>query len=265
MRAIANHLSSVPGRKSVIWIAGSFPGAAASFAYSGISVYPVDLAGVIPPNALRRDTRPLPERTLVERTVARNSGGIAFVDNDVRGAIDQAMKDSEAGYTLGFYPDRTPDGMNPLKIEVTRKGIEAGYSNAYSSIAKSDRGAGIENAHSSPLDATQIPLDVRLQRQGEGWSLTVEIDPAEITLPDRKGGLDIVLRQISATGAALATVRRPVDLQFDEMRYRAFLSNKQPLSLAIPNPTPGLATLRLVVGDRISGRVGSITIPVRDR
>jgi hypothetical protein len=122
VRAIANHLASVPGRKSVIWIAAIFPGAAAALAYSGISIYPVDLAGVIPQNALRRDTRSLPERTLFERTVARNSGGIAFVDNDVRGAIDQAIKDSEVSYTLGFYPDRTPDNMNPLKIEVKRQG-----------------------------------------------------------------------------------------------------------------------------------------------
>ena len=37
VRAIANHLASVPGRKSVIWFAGMFPGAAAALAYSGIT------------------------------------------------------------------------------------------------------------------------------------------------------------------------------------------------------------------------------------
>ena len=263
VRAIANHLASVPGRKSVIWIAGMFPGAAAALAYSGITVYPVDLTGVIPPNALRRDTRPLPERTLFERTVARNSGGIAFVDNDVRGAIDQAIKDSEVSYTLGFYPDRTPDKMNPLKIEVKRRGLEAGYSNAYSGISKSDRGAGIENALSSPLDATQA-THVRLRRQGEGDAF-LEVDPAEITLPNRKGGLDIGLCQISAQGWCWRPPEARTIWKFDDARYRAFLNTKHILSVALPNPTPGLATLRLVVGDRESGRIGSITVPVPQR
>jgi VWFA-related protein len=69
--AIAKHLAGAPGRKSVIWIAGYFPPVAGRLAYAGISVYPVDLMGVLTPASLRRDTRPLPERTLVERTIAR--------------------------------------------------------------------------------------------------------------------------------------------------------------------------------------------------
>jgi hypothetical protein len=256
VQAIANHLSSAPGRKSVIWIAGVFPGAAAALAYSGITVYPVDLTGVTPQ---------LPARTQFERMVARNSGGIAFVDNDVRGAIDQAMKDSDASYTLGFYPDRTPDGMNPLKIEVNRKGLEVVYRKAYSATAKPDPRTGIEDALASPLDATQISLNVRLRKQGEGLSLSLEIDPADITLANWKGGLGIAMRQISVDGTVLGTTRSAIDLEFDEARYRAYVSSKHVLSLTIPKPAPGLATLRLVVGDRVSGRVGSIAIPIRQQ
>ena len=116
--------------------------------------------------------------------------------------------------------------MNPLKIEVKRRGLETGYSNAYWGISKSDRGAGIENALSSPLDATQISLHVRPRRQGEGWTLSLEVDPAEITLPNRKGGLDIGLCQISAQGLVLATTRSANDLEFDDARYRAFLNTE---------------------------------------
>jgi hypothetical protein len=222
----------------------------------------VDLTGVIPPTSQRKDTRPLPERTLFERTVARNSGGIAFVDNDVRGAIDQAVKDAEAGYTLGFYPDRTPDRLNALKVEVTRKGLDIGYHNAYSGVA-ADRRPGIDSALASPLEATGILLNVRLQKQGEGWTLSLELDPAEITVANGKGGLEMDLRQISATGLVLADTRNATNLEFDEARYRAFLNQKHVLNLAIPNPKSGVAKLRLAVEDRLSGRVGSITIPVR--
>lgn len=268
VQAIAKHLAGVPGRKSVIWIAGQFPPAAGALAYSGITVYPVDLTGVLGPMSLRRDTRPLPERTLMERTIARQSGGIAFVDNDVRGAIDQAMKDSEVSYTLGFYPDRTPDPMNALKVEVTRKALDVGYRSAYSGIAKSDsaRRTAVGDALASPLDATQISLLVHLAGQGGGWSLALELDPADIALENRngkqKGGLDIALRQFTVDGLALSTTVTKADLEFDEPQYRAFMNNKHPLSLALPDPPSGLVSIRLVVADRVSGRIGSLTIPI---
>jgi VWFA-related protein len=268
LKAIEQHLAGAPGRKSVIWIAGSFPAVAGRLASSGIVVYPVDLTGVLTPASLRRDTRQLPERTLVERTIARQSGGMAFVDNDVRGAIDQAIKDSEVSYTLGFYPDRTPDAMNSLKIEVARKGLDLGYRNAYSGIARPDskHGTLVGDALASALDATQISLHVHLTRRGEGWSLALDLDPADIALENRngrrKGGLDIALRQFTVDGLALSTTVTKADLDFDEPQYRAFVSDKHPLSLAIPEPPPGLVSIRLVVADRVSGRVGSLTIPV---
>jgi hypothetical protein len=217
---------------------------------------------------MRRDTRQLPERTLMERTIARQSGGMAFVDNDVRGAIDQAIKDSEVSYTLGFYPDRTPDAMNSLKIEVARKGLDLGYRNAYSGIARPDskHGTLVGDALASALDATQISLRVHLTKRGEGWSLALDLDPADIALENRngrrKGGLDIALRQFAVDGLALSTTVTKADLDFDEPQYRAFVNDKHPLSLAIPEPPPGLVSIRLVVADRVSGRVGSLTIPI---
>ncbi len=268
VQAIAKHLAGAPGRKSVIWIAGQFPAAAGSLAYSGITVYPVDLTGVLGPLSLRRDTRPLPERTLMERTIARQSGGIAFVDNDVRGAIDQAMKDSEVSYTLGFYPDRTPDPMNALKVAVTRKGLDVGYRSAYSGIAKSDsaRGTAVGDALASPLDATQISLLIHLARQGGGWSFALDLDPADVVLENRngrrKGGLDIALRQFTLDGLALSTTMTKTDLEFDEPQYRVFVNSKHSLSLAIPDPPSSLVSIRLVVADRVSGRIGSLTIPI---
>jgi hypothetical protein len=51
-------------------------------------------------------------------------------------------------------------------------------------------------------------------------------------------------------------------LAFDEARYRMFLSKKHVVNLTIPDPKPTLASIRLVVADRVSGRIGSITIPI---
>ena len=259
VRAIANHLAGVPGRKSVIWIASEIPGAAAAFVHDGIAVYPVDLSGTSPAS---------PQTTHFERTIAQQSGGIAFVHNDVRGAIDRAVKDSETSYTLGFYPDRTPERLNVLKIELKRKGLEAGYRAAYSGIAKSDttRETEIAGALASPLDATQISLHVHLTKRGEGRNVALELDPAEIELENRNsrwtGGLDIALRQMTTEGLALLTTMTTASLEFDEPRYRVFTSKKHVVNLTLPDPKPNLTAIRLVVADRVSGRIGSISIPI---
>lgn len=258
-RAIVQHLGSVPGRKSVIWIASEIPPAATTLAANGIAVYPVDLSGTSPSS---------PQTTYFERTIARQSGGMAFVHTNLRGAIDQAVKDSEISYTLGFYPDHTPDPMNALRVEVTRKGVDVGYRSAYSGVAKSDaaRGTAVGEALASPLDATQISLRVHLTRQGGGWNFSLEIDPADIALENRNGkrvgGLDIALRQFTVDGLALSTNVTKADLEFDEPKYRAFMNSKHPLSLAIPDPPSRLVSIRLVVADRVSGRIGSLTIPI---
>jgi VWFA-related protein len=260
IRAIANHLAGIQGRKSVLWIASEFPAAAAGLASAGIAVYPVDLSGT---------SASSPQVSQVERKIAQQSGGIAFVHSDLRGAIDRAVKDAEFGYTLGFYPDRAPDPMNALRIEVKRKGVDVGHRSAYSGIPKADtpRAAEIAGALASPLDATQISLNVHLSKQAAGWNIALELDPAEIMLEHANsrwtGGLDIALRQMTTEGLVLITTMTTAGLEFNEARYRVFMNKKHVVNLTIPDPSPSLATLRLVVADRVLGRVGSITIPVR--
>jgi VWFA-related protein len=260
VRSIANYLANVQGRKSVIWIASEFPGALSALAYAGIAVYPLDIGGTSPAT---------PQSTHIDRVIARQSGGIAFVHGNLRGAIDRAMKDSESTYTLGFYPDRAPDRINALKIEMTRKGLEVSYRNAYSGVAESDstRGKEIAAALASPLDATAISLRVRATKQGDTWNLALELDPADVALENRDGrrtgGLDIALRQFTAEGLVLATSMTTASLEFDEARYRTFMNDKHVVNLTIPDANPSLASIRLVVADRVSGRVGSLTIPIQ--
>jgi len=135
IEAIAKQMAGVPGRKDLIWISAAFPLAlnptltpeplyVGGPAYrrsqrsftsevdrttralnaANIAVYPVDPRGIVlvpdePPN-------PSPSGFATMELIAAQTGGVAFHDtNDIRGAISKALEDSEASYTLGFYPD----------------------------------------------------------------------------------------------------------------------------------------------------------------
>ena len=66
------------------------------------------------------------------RSLAEKTGGVAFVNtNDLRGAIDKAIADTDLTYTLAFYPDRVaPAGRHKLKVSLNRHGVDLLWENA---------------------------------------------------------------------------------------------------------------------------------------
>ena len=252
-RTIAGHLAEVPGRKSVIWIAGEFPPAAGILIGAGITVYPVGAHGVKP--TLVRDSA-------AERLIASRSGGVAFPDNDVRGAILQAIEDSQVTYTLGFYPDRRPGPMNQIVIRTSRPGIQLAYRPLYGGsppnpATGSRPSPSARAALESPLDATQIGLDVRLEeRPGVGWNIVAQFDPSAIAVENGAGVVDVLISQRGADG-------REFDLTATRATLRAdYVRQKHTLEITILRPRPEVTELRLAVADRISGRIGSVRIPL---
>jgi hypothetical protein len=157
---IANHLSSLPGRKNLIWLSGGFPlqiGTGSEKAMfdprreqrsfdpevehaikalndANVAIYPVDSRGLV------ADTRfdvtnakvdlkpklsmgPVVENQQTMSMLASATGGHAYFDtNDLAKAIRDAVDDSTLTYTLGFYPtNETFDGKFH-KIEVKTPG-----------------------------------------------------------------------------------------------------------------------------------------------
>jgi len=142
--AIANHLASVPGRKNLVWVSGSFPVAvglrAPSRKYStqdahdfegrleritralnqaDIAVYPVDARGLTTsvsfdaegplrgePQQGQEDTKEQdPNGFGSMDLLAERTGGRTFHNsNDLTAAVRQALVDGEISYSLAFYP-----------------------------------------------------------------------------------------------------------------------------------------------------------------
>ena len=301
IEAIAKQVAGVPGRKNLIWISAAFPlalkpatmpnptpnpstpgRAAVSRADSrtfvpeadriaralnaaNIALYPVDARGIVPiPD---ESPSPSPSGFDTMELIAAQTGGVAFHDtNNIHGAISQALEDSEAGYTLGFYPDsgRPDSSLHDLKVVVNRPGVEVRARKGY--IAAPERkptGPGrVAEALMSPLEESGIALSARLDRVHK--QLAIRIAGSDLAFDrdgDRwKGDLDVVFARQAADGHALAASEKLVHMKPTASEYETLL--ERGLSFTIPFPPPGAAQVRVVVLDRNSGRVGSLAIPL---
>jgi VWFA-related protein len=166
--AIASHLERVPGRKSLVWVSGSFPvwlgrdripvarpslsgeqdlwteinRLARALDRADLAVYPVDARGLMAPAEYQ------PERAAISRdmplvsssgfaamdTLAERTGGRAFSnENDLGRAFRAAVEDSRAAYRLGYEPshDAWNGKFREIRMAVKRPGVRLRYRTGY--------------------------------------------------------------------------------------------------------------------------------------
>lgn len=302
LTAIANHVANISGRKNLLWLTANLPFSGAAIARilarANIAAYPVDARGLLPrmpattwddaepsespaQHALGMDGSPAnsdqPVGVDAMQTMAEETGGRAFVNtNDLTGAIRKAVEDSEVTYTLGFYiePDALDGKFHELKVKVNRSGLDVRYPKGYFAFkdapaTKDELHNGLVAAIRSPLDASAIPLQIRVDRVNQpapnSLSLLGSIDIHDLQLAKhgetRTGALDITVVEQDQTGKVLLQTTNRVDLRFTEKQYAAILQSgihfRKPLK-----PQAGATTLRVVVEDPSTAEVGSLIIPL---
>ena len=143
IEAIANHVARIPGRKSLVWVSGSFPmtigfdgetlsqpgreqrsfreeleHAARALNQANMAIYPVDARGLMTsprfsaannsrfdPRSPMRDLNP--DQNVIDTMIVladRTGGRASYNTNDIGGAVGRALADGQYTYTLGFYP-----------------------------------------------------------------------------------------------------------------------------------------------------------------
>jgi VWFA-related protein len=118
--------------------------------------------------------------------LAHDTGGLVFRNtNDISGALQAAIKDSQSYYVLGYYPERKNwDGkFHAIKIEVANKDVKVRARAGYFAVdpAEWKKGSGEDEKHIIPselhvLAATGIVLDSRvLPPEQKGKPAVVEI------------------------------------------------------------------------------------------
>jgi VWFA-related protein len=322
LTAICNHVESVPGRKSLVWISGGFPlqielghiGNVERNTYSAedifrtslalnranISIYPIDVHGIEidsgvdpsmrgPGRARGTDTSFFARQNRLDsfRLLADRSGGVAFYgNNDINAGIRRAFDDGRYTYTIGFYPDHNKwDGkFREIKIKVQTSGVQLRYRKGYYAVPertapKDVVEADLQLAATSPLNSTSLGMVVVVTPvanlnatqnpsaatpTGRTLELRLTLDPKQFLLipsaDRRKGALDMMFLQTSATGAVLSAEKQHLDINFDE-KHLAYLSAAGMILLRHLTLSPQSSQLRIIVRDANSAALGSVAIP----
>ncbi len=302
LKAIADHVANIPGRKNLVWLSANLPFSAEAMAAilspAQIAAYPVDGRGLLPRNSLTQENdTPLGELGLPTEMNQENSsadsgqppgidsmqrladltGGRAFVNtNDLTGAIRDAVDDAAVLYSLGFYIDaHSADGkFHELKVQVRREGLTIRYPKGYLAAkdappTKDQNWKTVLTAVQSPIESSVIPLQAKVDRVNEplpnSLRLLCSIDVHNLRLVqagDLRKGA-VNVYVIQQDGVGKV-------LSQWTKTYDLQLSEKQYAALlksGMPfsqdvQPKAGVTTLRVLVEDPATSDIGSLIIPL---
>jgi VWFA-related protein len=226
LRMIADHVSSLPGRKNLIWVSGSFPFnlesnnlrrtadgdkipyatdaemALRALSSANMAIYPVDARGLFDPGPNGEGVNVVglvgPSNFGALQNLASRTGGRAYNGNDIMGSVRRTIDNSRVTYELGFYPQGVKwDGsFHALRVKVKRANVQVQARGGYfalpeSTIAPQTRGEMLREAALSPIAATGLRF--RVEAAGPAspgprkLALTVSFTARQLTFDEVNG------------------------------------------------------------------------------
>lgn len=199
--------------------------------------------------------------------LAQATGGRSFQrSGNVAGELNSVIADGHAAYLLSFAPDTPPDDKyHRLTVTVPeRHGLtlryRAGYLYTKEPATLKER---FRQAVWQPQDETEIGLSARWDHASEGAAISLDIAATDIGLAQQRGRwtgkLDVFLVQRDNTGTHATVKEETLVLDLKPETYQKVLHDGIPFAEYIPQKQSG--TVRIIVVDENSGRLGSVTLP----
>jgi VWFA-related protein len=258
-----------------------------------IALYPVDVKGLqvvgVPgpevrnpgTNYTRNTTWKNLDTQSTFQTFAAMTGGRAYYNsNDLVKGFRNAVSDSAEYYMLGYYLDRskTKAGWRKLAVKVKRDHVEvrarSGFFVTNATIdPENSRNNDIASALESPLDFSSLALMARWNKIEPGKEpgkkrVNYEMHLApDASLIDAADNNHVVIEFMSVAKTPEGKpVDQPTGQKVDAHLTPERLAAVQQLGLAYSGAlelAPGEYTVRFVVRDDLSGRVGSVAAPLK--
>jgi VWFA-related protein len=212
------------------------------------------------------------------KMLADMTGGRAFYNrNDISTAFEEARRESSVYYMLGYYldPADTAPGWRKLRVEVLRKGVHARCrSGFFVTQAPADpeaaRRTDIAQALQSPLEYTSLPVTLRwtgTEIRGEKRRVRFEaVLPPNTATVDEDDGNHVSLEFIAVARNDKGDDATHFDQNFEARLKPGAVAQIRTSGVTYRNLlelAPGEYLVRLVVRDTLSGRVGSVSAPLK--
>jgi len=292
LSAVATELSRVPGRKSLVWLTDGIPielgphrsdtgdfvdftpwlrQMSHAFDRSNVAIYPVRMVMIGSPESMSGPgTMGMGSIETLDQ-FAGMTGGRPDFGKDIAAAVRQAITDMRTSYQVGYYPPAENwDGkLHKLRLTCTRKGVRIQAKTSYYAWqdapgARAEQ--AIESALPTTFDAAEIGLRGSLWRNpnGEGVHVDAHIDARDIVLIHEGDVYNGELRLALAGYAGGKPMRGPVvpmDLHLSAQDRDKALQQGIPFAQDVTLPGQ-VEKIRVVVFDRGSNAIGSVTLPV---
>jgi VWFA-related protein len=258
-----------------------------------MSVYPVDVHGLgdLPGPATAPVKKPLPdpfthgqwlhaETNATFEAFAKATAGRAYLNqNGLASAMRQAVEDSSSYYLLGYYlhGENKSEGWRKLHVKVHRDGVHVlartGFFLKLLSTKTEDKSPdSMQAALDSPLEFTAIAMTAKWQeilpapeagKKKAIFTLTMPAGFAQVDESDRnRFAIDFWATARTPAGAPAGDIEQTMEGHFKPETYERFRNKGTDYRGAL-TVAPGEYTVRFVVRDRLSGRIGTVSAPLK--
>ena len=205
----------------------------------------------------------------VYREIADATGGQAFRRaSDIVTELNHVADDGRATYLLSFAPSAAADNKYhlitvkvPGKKKVTLR-YRTGFFYREEPSTIKDR---FKNAALEPGDATDIGVTADVVPGSNGHTVKLGIAATDLEIAQNDSlwtdKLDVFLVKREVNGMKAQITGQTMNLRLQPGSYQKYLKAGIPFDQAI-ELDPGVGSVRIVVLDENSGRMGSVTIPV---
>ena len=289
LEAITARLERLPGRKSIVWLSGSFPFSFKPHQHNSfnnflpisamdrmedtgriltdanIAIYPVAAGGL-------GSTEPAGLDLMME--LAEKTGGrVSFNTNALASRIQEAVDDSNMTYTLGFYAnqDALDSRFHELKIEVDRDDVGVQHREGYfgfGAAPTTDTRPTILEQLFRPINETDIGLfaSVLPNQEAPGtYTLGLQIDLRDLSMAYdgevRTGSFRTAMFFAPIAEPAILLPAIETRLTLDDDLFQRLLDTGYNVYRVIE--TEGrTGWLRVVVRNLSTGAAGSLQLPL---
>lgn len=295
-KVLAQSLKDIPGRKKLIWVTTGIPLTETGEHYfddrsskilspikalndANVAMYPLNPQGITARGPGMAD--PLLNSMI---QYADGTGGKAiYSTNDLAGAIEADIADTDVTYTLGFYPSDADykGALHALRVQVKRGGVEVRYRTSYNDETKppvmtpQNRDATVNAWMTEPTDATAIPVvafAAPVEKRPGYVDVRVAIDPSALKLEHKDGRFDGSFQLAIAPDVEKKQrgLRQTVTLHLTDQRYaEAVNTGLLIINQLLANPEtvkdpkkPLPHAMHVVVLDDATGKAGSVRVPI---